>query len=143
MWNLTICYPPNYWRDKWNKNYTTGSIYARNDGVIQLCLFWHSFMYRDLHVTPEAVVDLRCELKARSWRGVLDTTLCDKVCQWLGTGRWVCPGTPISSINKTNHHDITEILLKMVLNTITLTLEMLSILCQIQWWPRNYFSKSF
>jgi hypothetical protein len=39
------------------------------------------FMYRDLHVTPEAVVDLRCELKARSWRGVLDTTVCDKVCQ--------------------------------------------------------------
>jgi hypothetical protein len=32
-------------------------------------------------VTPEAVVDLRCELKARSWRGVLDTILCDKVCQ--------------------------------------------------------------
>ena len=23
-----------------------------------------------------------CELKTRSWRGVLDTTLCDKVCQW-------------------------------------------------------------
>jgi hypothetical protein len=38
-------------------------------------------MYRDLHVTPEVVVDLRCELKALSWRGVLDTTLCDKVCQ--------------------------------------------------------------
>jgi len=23
----------------------------------------------------------RCEFEARSWRGVLDTTLCDKVCQ--------------------------------------------------------------
>ena len=22
------------------------------------------------------------------WRGVLDTTLCDKVCQRLATGRW-------------------------------------------------------
>ena len=29
-----------------------------------------------------------CEFKPRSWRGVLDTTLCDKVCQWLATGRW-------------------------------------------------------
>ena len=29
-------------------------------------------------------------------------------------------GTPVSSINKTNDHDITEILLKVVLNTITL-----------------------
>ena len=24
---------------------------------------------------------LRCEFKSCSWRGVLDTTLCDKVCQ--------------------------------------------------------------
>jgi hypothetical protein len=37
---------------------------------------------------------------------VLNTTLCDKVCQWLS------PGTPVSSTNKTDHHDITEILLK-------------------------------
>jgi hypothetical protein len=29
-------------------------------------------------------------------------------------------GPPISSTNKTNHHDITEILLKVLLNTITL-----------------------
>jgi hypothetical protein len=31
-------------------------------------------------------------------------------------------GTPNSSINKTEHHDITDILLKVALNTITLTL---------------------
>jgi len=24
----------------------------------------------------------RCELEPRSWRGVFDTALCDKVCQW-------------------------------------------------------------
>ena len=30
------------------------------------------------------------------------------------------PGTPVSSTNKTDSHDITEILLKVVLNTITL-----------------------
>jgi len=29
------------------------------------------------------------------------------------------PGTPVSSTNKTTHHDITEILLKVTLNTIT------------------------
>jgi hypothetical protein len=44
-------------------------------------------------------------------------TLCDKVCQWLVTGRWFSPGTPVSSINKTNRHDLTDILLKVVLNT--------------------------
>ena len=27
-----------------------------------------------------------CEFGPRSWRGVIDTTLCDKVCQWLATG---------------------------------------------------------
>jgi hypothetical protein len=55
-------------------------------------------------------------------RGELDTTLCDKVCQWLATGWWFSPGSPVSSTNKTDHHDKTEILLKVVLNTITLTL---------------------
>jgi hypothetical protein len=29
------------------------------------------------------------------------------------------PGTLVSSTNKTDHHDITEILLKVALNTIT------------------------
>jgi hypothetical protein len=32
------------------------------------------------------------------------------------------PGTPVSSTKKTDHYDITEILLKVVLNTISLTL---------------------
>jgi hypothetical protein len=53
--------------------------------------------------------------------GVLDTTLCDKVCQRLATGRWFSPGTPVSSTNKTHHHDIAEKWLKVALNTITLT----------------------
>ena len=30
----------------------------------------------------------RCQFESRSWRSVLDTTLCDKVCQWLTTSRW-------------------------------------------------------
>ena len=41
--------------------------------------------------------------------------------QWLATGLWFSPDTLVSSTNKTNRHDITEILLKVVLNTITLT----------------------
>jgi hypothetical protein len=41
-------------------------------------------------------------------------------------GRWFSPGTPVSSTNKTDGHDATEILLKVTLNTITLTL------CQCQ-----------
>jgi len=36
------------------------------------------------------------------------TTLSD-VCQWLAAGRWFSPGPPISSTNKSDCHDITEI----------------------------------
>jgi hypothetical protein len=46
------------------------------------------------------------------------TTWCDKVCQWLATGRWFSPSTLVSSTIKTDGHDITEILLKVALNTI-------------------------
>jgi hypothetical protein len=53
-------------------------------------------------------------------RGVLDTTLCDKVCQWLAASRF-SPIIPVSSTNKADYHDISEILLKVLLNTITLT----------------------
>jgi len=49
------------------------------------------------------------------------TPLCDKVCQWLATGRWFSPGPSVSSANKTDRHDITEILLKVALNTIKQT----------------------
>ena len=59
-----------------------------------------------------------CEFASHLWRGVLDTTLCDKVCQWLMTGCGFSPSTPVSSTNESDRHDITEILLKVALNTI-------------------------
>jgi hypothetical protein len=34
---------------------------------------------------------IRCEFEYRLWRDVPVTTLCDKVCQWLTTGRWFSP----------------------------------------------------
>ena len=64
-----------------------------------------------LHFRMQSTAQARCT----------HTTLCDKVYQWLATGRWFSPGTLVSSTNKTDRHDITEILLKVVLNTITLT----------------------
>ena len=45
-------------------------------------------------------------------------TLCDKICRWLATGGWFSRGPPVSSTNKTDRHDIAEILLKVALNTI-------------------------
>jgi hypothetical protein len=52
-----------------------------------------------------------CEFEPRSWRGVLDTTFCDNVCLWVL--RFPPP-------KKTDRHDITEILLKVALNTINI-----------------------
>ena len=60
-----------------------------------------------------------CEFKSRSCWGVLDITLCDKVCQWLSTA-WLF--SLVSFTNKTDCHNITETLLKVMLNTIALAL---------------------
>jgi len=49
-------------------------------------------------------------------QGVLDTTLYDKVCQWLAAGRWFSAGTSVFSTNKI------WILLNVALSTVTLTL---------------------
>jgi hypothetical protein len=37
--------------------------------------------------------------------GVLDTTLCDKVCKWLAAGQLFSPGTLVSSTNKTDWYN--------------------------------------
>jgi hypothetical protein len=41
-------------------------------------------------------------------------------CQLLATGQLFSPGTLVSSTSKTDRHGITEILLKVALNTINL-----------------------
>jgi hypothetical protein len=51
----------------------------------------------------------------------------DKVYQLLSHGRWFSPGTLTSSSTKTGRHDITEILLKVALNTIKQTIIFLCI----------------
>jgi hypothetical protein len=69
-----------------------------------------SWIYNYLWNQCLSPLKLRVQIPLR-W-GVLDTTLCDKVCQWLAASHWF---SPISSTNKTDHHDLTEILLKVVL----------------------------
>jgi len=69
-----------------------------------------------LHATVSPLtLWIRISIRARC------TTLCDKVCQWLTTGQWFSSGPPSSSANKTDRHDITELLLKVALNTIKQT----------------------
>ena len=61
-----------------------------------------------------------CEFDSRSGNGVLDTTLCEQVCQWVVAGGWFSLGTPVVSTKKTDRHGITEILLKVALDAITI-----------------------
>jgi hypothetical protein len=49
------------------------------------------------------------------------TTWCDEVCQWLATDRWFSPGPPVSPTNKTDRHDIAELLLNKQTNKHTAT----------------------
>jgi hypothetical protein len=57
-----------------------------------------------------------------------DCSLCYNIAIWCHGQVWLTvfiymiysPGPPISSTNKTDHHDITEILLEVALNTLTL-----------------------
>ena len=73
------------------------------------------------YLCNQCVSPLTLSVRIPLRRGVLDTTLCDKVCQWFAAGRRFSPGALVSSTNKTDCHDITDILLKVALNTITLT----------------------
>ena len=52
---------------------------------------------------------------------VLDTTIGDKVCQSLETNLWFSSSYQVSLINKTDRHDITEILFKVTTNTMNLS----------------------
>ena len=84
----------------------------------------HSWIYNYLCNQCLSPQKLWIRTPPRSWRDVLDSTLYDKVWQWLETGRWFSLHTLVSSTIKTDCHDITEILLKVTLNTLTLTLKL-------------------
>jgi hypothetical protein len=58
----------------------------------------------------------RVHFELTTVRSVLDTTLCDKVSDLRQVGGFL--HTPVSSTNKTDSHDITEILVKVALNWI-------------------------
>jgi hypothetical protein len=78
-------------------------------------IWWRSVLlveHRPVASNFSAHHHLSCEFESRSWRAVLDTIVCDKVCQLLATGR--------CSTNKTDRHHITEIFLKVAGNTINL-----------------------
>ena len=56
------------------------------------------------------------------WGGVLDTTLCDWVCQWFAAGLLFSTDTPVSSTNKTDRHIFNWNIVESGIKTITITL---------------------
>ena len=96
VFNCVLCYPRYCYRflQSLNINQLPEKLYPQNRSINQsinqsLVIYW-------LLITQWVRISLR--------QGVLNTTFCDKVCHFT---------------NKTDRHEITEILLKVALNTIT------------------------
>ena len=95
----------------------TKSYVTKGDGVVVVVIIREL----DLELPMQSVpITTKFWVRIPLMRSVLDSTVYDQVCQWLATGRWLSPGTPMSSPNNTDRHDITEILLKVALNIISL-----------------------
>ena len=94
------------------------SFSPKNSFPLRLGPSWSydSWIYN--YICNQCISPLTLWVRISRRRGVLDTTLCDKVCQCLATDRWFSLGTLASFTNKTDRHDITEILLNVLLNTI-------------------------
>jgi hypothetical protein len=71
-----------------------------------LPLYCMSFFELRLLVTPLVISHLKVVSSNHGHgEGPLDKTLYGKVVQTVAIGRWVSPGTSVSSTNKTDIHD--------------------------------------
>jgi hypothetical protein len=103
-----------------------------------MCTRYNIMWSSERCVLDTTLCDQVCQL-IQLRRCVLDTTLCDQVCQWLAIVLWFSPGTSVSSINKTDHNDKTQILLKVASNTINQTC-IKDIISYIQSWYKMWIT---
>jgi hypothetical protein len=109
MRHIMVCKKKNMVRKRFKKNCTMDYMFILFMRGTSWLWSYGSRIYNYLYN--------KCLSPLKLWvRIPLDTTLYDKVCQSLA---------PVSSTNKTDLHDITEILLKVALNTITLALNII------------------
>jgi hypothetical protein len=82
-----------------------------------MLLITYMFTVMAFHATFNNISVISCRsglsVEETGIPGVLDTNSCDKVRQLSAACRWFSTGTPNFSINKTDHHDINDVLLKM------------------------------
>jgi hypothetical protein len=95
------------------KYYSTNFSFDQN--IFKCLIFYTSNKFGVVEVV---IVCNLCLSPLKLWVRTPFMARCDKVCQWLSTGRWFSPVIKVSSTNKTACHNITEILLKVALITI-------------------------
>ena len=78
----------------------------------------YAISWIDNYLCYQCLSPLKLRVRTSLRPGVLDTILCDKVCQRLSASRWFSLGTPVSCSNKIDRRNITKILLILALNTI-------------------------
>ena len=94
-------FQPSFWFGKW---WITSLVFQIPSNVIQklrplLSWLYGSWIYN--YLCNQWLSPLTLWVRIPLGQSVLDTTLCDKVCQWLAIGRCFSLGTPVSSTNKT------------------------------------------
>ena len=84
--------------------------------------FWRGCRGRD-HMEVFTAHLVPITTKVVSVNPIHGDVICDQVCHWFVASYWFSLGTRFSSTNDTDRHNISEILFKVALNTITLPLK--------------------
>jgi hypothetical protein len=113
-------------------NHSTFSTQTTQPHILKLNWSYRSWIYN--YLCNECLSPLTLWVRIPIRRVILDTTLCE-----LRKVGGFSPGTPVSSTNKTDRHDIAEILLKVVWNTINhISYMQLNQVFMISTWDRTH-----
>ena len=82
------------WKRIWHRNFTLWKLLKGPSWPWSYGSWIYNYLCNQCPSPLHDVVNFRMSIRARC------TALCDKVCQWLATGRWFSPGPPVSSTNK-------------------------------------------
>jgi len=100
---------------RWIINFVNFVILSLGHHVVRGCLKCSWFEIQSCHLCNQCLSPLTLWVQIPLRQGVLDTTLCDKVCQWLTTVLlWFSLGILVSSTKKTDRNDIAEMFLSTI-----------------------------